>query len=204
MQLGETIATYDVDLALRCETGKFEVTSPDGEVHYVTCRPNVLGAKTGTPANQAYPRAFLIKKIAESLALDEGTQTHSAAAPADEPLFSVTRAPFLLESREGADRPSSNLDSISGVLQSPEAETLQGWHLDLTYSEGEAKTGRPCVFVCVKSGETGANSQKILTAPCMSFTEMDVAIRRLHAQLDEICLRAKKNFYKSDAAAASA
>lgn len=40
MQLGETIATYDVGLALRGESGKFEVTSPVGEIYQVTCKAN--------------------------------------------------------------------------------------------------------------------------------------------------------------------
>ena len=40
MQLGETIATYDVALALRGENGKFDVTSPSGDVFQVTCTPN--------------------------------------------------------------------------------------------------------------------------------------------------------------------
>ncbi len=38
MQLGETIATYDLGLALRGESGKFEVTSPAGEIYHVTCQ----------------------------------------------------------------------------------------------------------------------------------------------------------------------
>ena len=36
MQLGEKIATYDVALALRGESGKFDVTSPTGEIYHVT------------------------------------------------------------------------------------------------------------------------------------------------------------------------
>ena len=79
MQLGETIATYDVDLALRGEAGKFEVTSPNSEIYYVTRLANRLVAKAEPPASQTYPRAFLIKKIAESVALDEGAEIDSAA-----------------------------------------------------------------------------------------------------------------------------
>jgi hypothetical protein len=40
MRPGETIATYDVGLALRGKSGKFEVTSPTGEIYEVTCNPN--------------------------------------------------------------------------------------------------------------------------------------------------------------------
>jgi hypothetical protein len=40
MRIGETIATYDVGLALRGKSGRFEITSPTGEIYDVTCKPN--------------------------------------------------------------------------------------------------------------------------------------------------------------------
>jgi hypothetical protein len=64
----------------------------------------------------------------------------------------------------------------------------------------------PSASICVKSaqeadsGETRAS----LTSQCGNFNDLEAEIRRLHAQLDEICSRAKKKFYKAHAAAASA
>src|ERR1700733_2152593 len=39
MRTGETIATYDVGLALRGKSGQFEIISPTGEIYDVTCKP---------------------------------------------------------------------------------------------------------------------------------------------------------------------
>ena len=36
MKLNDSISTYDVAEALQGETGKFEVTSPNGERYFVT------------------------------------------------------------------------------------------------------------------------------------------------------------------------
>jgi len=205
MQLGETIATYDVDLALRGETGKFEVTSPTGEIYYVTCRPNRLTPKTEKPASQTYPRAFLIKKVAESVGLDEGRETGSTPLLQEIPT-SATRAPFLLDSRADAGELSSEVDGAA-TPDAPANNAPEAWHLDLFYAESEANTDPPRAFVYVKNEETnckGGSSQHLMTATCSTFNELDAEIRRLHAQLDEICLRAKKNFYKAYAATASA
>jgi len=203
MQLGEIIATYDVDLALRGETGKFEVTSPNGDIHYVTCRPNRFLAKGETSANQIYPRAFLIRKIAELLA-DEAGEADAAMARDNHTPVST---PFLLESRHDAEKLSLNADCGATMPDSSRANADEVCCLDLSYSANGAQTERPCAFVYVKSGQTeypDAGARKLMTAPCGSFTELDAEIRKLHAQLDEICLRAKKNFYRAYAAAASA
>jgi hypothetical protein len=50
----------------------------------------------------------------------------------------------------------------------------------------------------------GVKADKLITAPCLSFIELDAEIRRLHAELDEIRARAKKKFYKAHAAGAGA
>ena len=39
MKLNDSITTYDVAEALQGETGKFEVTSPNGERYFVTTQP---------------------------------------------------------------------------------------------------------------------------------------------------------------------
>lgn len=43
-------------------------------------------------------------------------------------------------------------------------------------------------------------NETLITAQCVSFIELDAEIRRLHAELDEIRSRAKKKFYKAQAA----
>jgi len=204
MQLGETIATYDVDLALRGETGKFEVTSPNGDIHYVTCRPNGLLAKAETSATRTYPGAFFIRKIAALVAAEKSDAGSSARQDGN---FMPANSPFLLESRPDIEIPSTNADSgaMTPYDSTNEAENI--CCLDLSYSEGNGETEQPCAFVYVKGGETEdsrTSARTTMTAPCSSFTELDAEIRKLHAQLDEICLRAKKSFYKTYAAAASA
>jgi hypothetical protein len=44
-------------------------------------------------------------------------------------------------------------------------------------------------------------ADKLISAPCLSFIELDAELRRLHAELDEIRARAKKRFYKAEAEA---
>jgi hypothetical protein len=45
---------------------------------------------------------------------------------------------------------------------------------------------------------------RLVTAPCLTFIELDAEIRRLHAELDEIRARAKKKFYRAFGSAAGA
>jgi hypothetical protein len=82
-------------------------------------------------------------------------------------------------------------------------ETLS---LDLVYLESDPRTKQPSACVCVKASGSqdyaGVKAEKLITAHCMSFIELDAEIRRLHAELDEIRTRAKKKFYKAHAAAA--
>ena len=201
MQLGETIATYDVDLALRRETGKFEVRGPNGDIHYVTCRPNRLVANAETSASQIYPGAFLIRKIAELVGVEKIDADAVARQGGN---FTPTDSPFLLESQQDVEIPSANADS--GAMTSYDSMTRAGeiCCLELSYSEGDGKAEPQCAFVYVKGEQTRISARTLMTAPCSNFNELDAEIRKLHAQLDEICLRAKKNFYKTYAAAASA
>jgi hypothetical protein len=80
--------------------------------------------------------------------------------------------------------------------------------LDLLYLESDPRTGQPSACICttVDSGHdyAGVKAEKLISAQCLSFIELDAEIRRLHAELDEIRARAKKKFYKAHAAAASA
>jgi hypothetical protein len=78
--------------------------------------------------------------------------------------------------------------------------------LDLLYLERDPSTEEPSACVYVKAGARhdygDISAEKLITAPCLSFIELDAEIRRLHAELDEIRARAKKKFYKAHAAGA--
>jgi hypothetical protein len=76
---------------------------------------------------------------------------------------------------------------------------------DLLYLESNPSTQQPSACIYLKSeGNADFAPERMITAPGLSFIELDVEIRRLHAELDEIRARAKKKFYKAEAAAASA
>jgi hypothetical protein len=80
--------------------------------------------------------------------------------------------------------------------------------LDLLYLERDPSTKQPSACVCVKAAAphdyAGIGADKLITAPCLCFNELDAEIRRLHAELDEIRARAKKKFYRAQASAAGA
>jgi len=204
MQLGETIATHDVELALRGESGKFEVSSPLGETYYVTRKPNDLALKSQLLDQQSYPQAFLIKKIAESVLLEQSSRlpaTLEETSPASD-----SRVPFLLENREREDKSLSDADRGVAAVAT-ESGVPEVWSLDLLYIEGESVTGQPAASVYLITGtedSTNNRAGKPLTSPCRSFKDLDSEIRRLQAQLEGIRVRAKKRFYKAQAAAASA
>jgi hypothetical protein len=78
--------------------------------------------------------------------------------------------------------------------------------LDLAYLENDPRTQQPSACIFLKAGArqdyAGVKSDKLISAQCLSFIELDAEIRRLHAELDEIRGKAKKKFYKAHAAAA--
>ena len=80
--------------------------------------------------------------------------------------------------------------------------------LDLSYRESDPTTKQPSACIYLKAigieDFAGIKAEKLVTVPCLSFIELDAEIRRLHAELDEIRARAKKKFYKADAAAVGA
>jgi hypothetical protein len=201
MELGETIATYDVDLALRGESGKFEVTSPTSETYFVTCKPNYSISKPELSGNRTYPQAFLIRKIAESISLDEQCRATSAV---EEPTpASSSRAPFLLENREEQGELPADADLLAATHETP-GEGPEIWNLDLFYSESNAGMEQPSASIYVKSANDFSDKPtKSLTSSYGNFNDLEAGIRKLHAQLDEICSRAKKKFYKAHAAASA-
>jgi hypothetical protein len=80
--------------------------------------------------------------------------------------------------------------------------------LDLLYLESDPRSKQPSACICLRASGSqdyaGVKAEKLITTHCMSFIELDAEIRRLHAELDEVRSRAKKKFYRAQAAAAGA
>jgi hypothetical protein len=79
---------------------------------------------------------------------------------------------------------------------------------DFVYLESDPQTQQPsaCVYLKAEGAEdyAGVKADRLVSVPCLSFTELDAEIRRLHAELEEVRARAKKKFYKAHSAAAGA
>lgn len=79
--------------------------------------------------------------------------------------------------------------------------------LDLLYIESDPRTQQPSACISVKTVGTqdyaGVKADRLVSAQCLSFVELDGEIRRLHAELDEIRARAKQKFYRAEARAAA-
>jgi hypothetical protein len=186
MRLGETIATYDVGLALRGKSGRFEITSRAGDVYDVTCKPSQpisnlewSGDGTDTP--------FLIRKVAERAASAE-TKAPPSGMLEEQGRVTPTPRPFVLE-QAATEAPSPSVGNM-----------------ELLYVEDHSGTGQPSARICLKSElrSQASEAEVLLTSPCATLNELDSEIRRLEAQLDEIRSRAKKMFYRAQAIAASA
>jgi hypothetical protein len=80
--------------------------------------------------------------------------------------------------------------------------------LDFVYIECDPRTQQPsaCIYLKAAGAEDYAavKADRLVSAQCLSFIELDAELRRLHAELDEVRARAKKKFYKTHAAAAGA
>jgi hypothetical protein len=79
MKLNDSISTYDVAEALQGETGKFEVTSPNGERYFVTCQPGHSIVSLEWAGSEPNLQPFLVRKVAQP-ATTEGRTKRSAAA----------------------------------------------------------------------------------------------------------------------------
>jgi hypothetical protein len=205
MQLGETIATYDVALALRGESGKFEVTSPAGEIYHVTCKPNLSITNLECSENKSEAQPFLIRKVAEPVSMEPGkTMLSGAFESASQP--KPARTPFLIENQEAVLKPSSSDPAQQPNDPKDEVRIMEACNLELFYGENDPDTGQPSAFVYSQNGQSDNNSRpaRPMTVVCTNFNELDVEIRKLHADLDQIRSRARKKFYKAQAAAASA
>jgi hypothetical protein len=186
MRLGETIATYDIGLALRGKSGKFEVTSPSGDIYDVTCKPNYSSSNPESSDGTDHP-PFLIRKVAERASpvettaatremLEEVSQTESSPRP------------FVVEPASDDERSS------------------EPGKIELLYLDDDPETGRPsaCIYLKREQRDHALEAETLMTSRCATFNELDSEIRRLQAQLDEIHSRAKKMFYKAQTIAASA
>ena len=93
--------------------------------------------------------------------------------------------------------------TFRGIILAMETKSL-----DFLYLESDPRTGQPSACICVKPTGTqdyaGVEAERLVSAHCMSFIELDAERRQLHAELDEIRARAKKKFYKAEAVAAAA
>lgn len=207
MQLGETIATYDVALALRGESGKFEVTSPGGETFHVTCKPNQSICSFEWSESKAEAQPFLVRKVAEPVSLQQG-RIPSPPSIESESQMRMAQPPFLLEREASTPKPACDSERVVSLPKIVEANSadLEVANLEFLFLENDPKTGHSSACICIKGGQslqTGKNERPI-TSACATLNEFDAEIRRLHAQLDEIRARARKLFYKSQVAVASA
>lgn len=186
MRLGETFATYDVGLALRGKSGKFEVTSPTGEIYEVTCKLSQSSSNLEWCSNGIDNSPFLIRKVADVTLLADTTATTRIHEPEHQTASSPH--PFVVE-RAGDEAHSSDAGNI-----------------DLLYLEDDLGTGQPsaCIYLKSEPRGHGTEADQLMTARCATFNELDSEIRRLEAQLDEIRSRAKKMFYRAHTIAASA
>jgi hypothetical protein len=201
MQLGETIATYDVALALRGESGKFDVTSPTGEIYQVTCKLGHSITNLQWSGAGANPQPFVIRKVAEPVSsAPEKTFVNFTETPAQARL---AKAPFLINSDED-DLLSEKGSAIARAPQvsEPIPVSEEIYDLDLAYLETEPRTQQPAA--CVTLGGKSLRDRLNLTNACTTFNQLDAEVRRLHAQLDEIRYRARKKFYQAQEIAAGA
>ncbi len=201
MHLGEIIATYDLGLALRGESGKFEVTSPTGEVYHVTCKPNHSISSLEWAGNRNNPQPFLIRKMTETISLESGKEATATQAR-------TGGTPFLLDSQPDDGEPLFATGKLAALPKTTGANSLR-WEaagLDLVYLENAQETGQLSAWVSVRSERNSRTGEPetSMTARCTTFNELDAEIRKLHARLDDIRSRARKKFYMAHAPAATA
>lgn len=79
MKLNDSISTYDIAEALQGESGKFEVTSPNGERYFVTCMPGHSISSIEWAGSEPNLQPFLVRKVAQPVTT-EGRTKRSAAA----------------------------------------------------------------------------------------------------------------------------
>ena len=70
MKLNDSFTAYDVAEALQGETGKFEVTSPNGERYFVTCQPGHSIVSLEWAGNEPRQQPCLVRKVAQPVAIE--------------------------------------------------------------------------------------------------------------------------------------
>jgi hypothetical protein len=163
MRLGETIATYDVGLALRGKSGRFEIISPTGEIYDVTCKPSHSTANLEWSNDGTDNSPFFIRKVAERASLAEKKATTSGIP--EEESQTVSALPFVLE---------RTLD---------EELSSKAGDIELLYLEDNLETGQPsaCVYLKSELRDHAFDGQTLMTSRCATFNELDSEIRRLQA-----------------------
>jgi len=63
MKLSVTVTTRDLAEALQGETGKFEITSPNGERYFVRCQTGQSMVSLEWASNAANLQPFLVRKV---------------------------------------------------------------------------------------------------------------------------------------------
>ncbi len=79
MKLNDSISTYDVAEALQGETGKFEVTSPNGERYFVTCQPGHSIVSLESAASETNLQPFLVRKVAHPITTEVRAKRSASA-----------------------------------------------------------------------------------------------------------------------------
>jgi hypothetical protein len=79
MRLNDSITAYDLAEALQGESGKFEVTSPNGERYYVTCQPGHSIVNLEWAGSEPNVQPFTIRKVAQPVSTPEGRRKSQAA-----------------------------------------------------------------------------------------------------------------------------
>lgn len=187
MRSGDTIATYDVGLALRGKSGKFEVTSPTGEIYDVTCKSSHSISNLEWSSNGTDNPPFLIRKVAEAVP-QAGMKAATTAMLEQDSQIVSSPLPFVLGHAEDGEHSPS------------------GGNIELLYLDKDPGSGHPsaCVYLKSERRDQVFEAEELMTSRCGTFNDLDSEIRKLEAQLDEIRSRAKKMFYKAHVVALSA
>jgi hypothetical protein len=79
---------------------------------------------------------------------------------------------------------------------------MQTTNLDFVYLDQDPRTLQPsaCIYVKSSGGKdfAGISGDQLVSKHCLNFIDLDIELRRLHAELDEIRAQAKKKFYKTE------
>ena len=153
MRIGETIATYDVGLALRGRSGKFEITSPTGEIYDVTCKPapttSNLDSKLEWSNDGTEHSPFFIRKVAEKSAEAE-TKSLPTGISEEKSQTASSALPFVLD-HAAKDANSSNAGN-----------------LELSYLDDDPEVGQPSACVYLKGGlrDSASGGEVWITSRC--------------------------------------